>query len=115
MIDLIAKTDAATGETGGRRCGHPATYFFALDTDGRIAWPFRYVQDAAGRAVAQRWRFGHWVASREAARFLTGEDDLCIPTDAATVDAWIARDRRANGLRLSPMPHGSTAEAVAAE
>lgn len=85
-------------------------YFFALDADGRIAWPFRFIRQRGGAVVAQRWRFGHWVDSREAARFLSGEDDLCFASEPAAVEAWIARDGRTRGLRLAPPPVAVAAE-----
>lgn len=107
MIDLMTTPRAPAERT--------TEYFFALDSDGRIAWPFRYLRQSGGTVLPQRWRFGHWVASREANRFLTGEDDRFIVADRHAVDAWIARDIKLHGLLLKPSRTTIPGDAVAAE
>ncbi|MFM2042854.1 MAG: hypothetical protein RLY86_1430 [Pseudomonadota bacterium] len=76
------------------RSGLPAermtSHFFALDTDGRIAWPFRYTWTETG-VQAQRWRFGLWVQSSQLTAFMTGADDRYVSATAQEVDAWVRR------------------------
>lgn len=64
--------------------------FFALDTDGRIAWPFRYVLRDGG-VQPQRWRFGQWVYSPQLLAFMRGEDDRFVDASIQEVDSWIQR------------------------
>lgn len=69
-------------------------HFFALDSHGRIAWPFRYVERAGLGTSVQRWRFGRWVESADLRSFLTGEDDMYTAASPEQVSAWIARETR---------------------
>lgn len=70
--------------------GNAVSYFFALDTDGRIAWPFRYVWTESG-IQPQRWRFGRWVQSSQLLAFMTGKDDQFVDATAQEVESWIQR------------------------
>ncbi|MFC7333231.1 hypothetical protein [Rhodocista pekingensis] len=76
----------------------PAAYFFALDSTGRTAWPFRFVPLPGGDRLAQRWRFGRWIDSSEAAAFADGTDDLWVEATEEEVLAWIGRQYRTCGL-----------------
>jgi len=71
--------------------GNPVAWFFALDTDGRVAWPFRYVRQADGRLEPQRWRFGKWISSGSLRAFMTGEDDQFVEAGRLEVESWIQR------------------------
>lgn len=83
---------AADGQEGA------VTYFFALDSTGRTAWPFRSVPLAGGGRLAQRWRFGSWIDSSEAAACADGTDDQWVEASEDEVLAWIERQHRTCGL-----------------
>ncbi|HYE50805.1 MAG TPA: hypothetical protein VEB20_14515 [Azospirillaceae bacterium] len=77
----------------------PTGYYFALDSERRIAWPFRVARLPDGVLRAERWRFGRWVGGAELAPLVNGEDDLWIETTADEAAAWIAREMRRFGIR----------------
>ena len=66
-------------------------YFFALDAEGRPAWPFRHAMLPGGRVFAQRWRLGSWVYSRELDELWQGVDDRWVEATAPAVASWIER------------------------
>jgi hypothetical protein len=67
------------------------SYFFALDAEGRPAWPFRHLHLATGRVFVQRWRLGRWIYSRDLDALWDGADDRWTETTRAAVDGWIGR------------------------
>jgi len=83
---------AARGGMGGS--GRSVAYFFALDGEGRIAWPFRYVWLEDGTMQPQRWRFGQWVYNTQLMGFVSGRDDLYCEATSDEVAAWVDRQGR---------------------
>jgi hypothetical protein len=66
-------------------------YFFALDAEGRPAWPFRHRLLPGGRVFAQRWRLGSWVYGRELDPLWQGLDDAWLEATGPAVTSWIER------------------------
>jgi hypothetical protein len=66
-------------------------YFFALDAEGRLAWPFRHFYLSGGAIFAQRWRLGAWTYGKELDLFRAMTDDRWVPTSAQAAARWIDR------------------------
>lgn len=71
-----------------------AGYFFALDSEGRPAWPFRHFYLSGGSVFAQRWRLGEWTYSKELDLFRSLIDDRWIRSSDKAVSQWIERSWR---------------------
>jgi hypothetical protein len=69
----------------------PTRYFFALDAEGRPAWPFRHRLLPGGHVFAQRWRLGTWIYGRELDRVWQGLDDAWVEATGPAVASWIER------------------------
>lgn len=69
----------------------PTRYFFALDSEGRPAWPFRHRMLPGGLVFAQRWRLGSWIYGRELDGLWQGLDDAWVEATGPAVASWIER------------------------
>jgi hypothetical protein len=72
-------------------------YFFALDAEGRPAWPFRHRMLPGGQVFAQRWRLGSWIYSRELDGLWQGLDDAWVEATGPAVASWIERTLQPSG------------------
>lgn len=75
----------------------PTRYFFAMDSEGRPAWPFRHRLLPGGQVFAQRWRLGSWMYSRELDGFWQGLDDAWVEATGPSVASWIERTLQPHG------------------